>query len=106
MFFISDAHAQTAADAGAMGSLIQFAPFILMFVVLYFMMFRPQMKRQKELKALLASLKKGDEVATIGGVVGKIVKADDNFVTIASGNSEVIMQRGAVQSLLPPGSIK
>ncbi|GHA66415.1 preprotein translocase subunit YajC [Formosimonas limnophila] len=111
MLFISDAYAQDAAGAmpgGALGSLL---PFVLMFVLLYFMMIRPQMKRQKEMKAMLAALKKGDEVATIGGVVGKITKTDDNFITLevsrSNGNVvEMVFQRGAVQSILPTGSIK
>lgn len=107
MFFITDAHAQTAvAGSPLTQQIFQYAPFILMFVVLYFMMIRPQMKRQKELKAMLATLKKGDEVATIGGVVGKISRVDDNFVSLTSGGSEIVLQRGAVQSILPPGSVK
>lgn len=113
MFFISDAYAQTAAPAASdpMASLIQFAPFILMFVLLYFMMIRPQMKRQKEMKAMLAALKKGDEVATIGGIVGKISKLDENFITLEVARSsnnpvELTFQRGAVQNVLPAGSVK
>lgn len=111
MFFISDAHAQAAGDLSSGGALAQFLPFILMFVLLYFLMIRPQMKRQKEQKAMLAALKKGDEVATIGGIVGKITKTDDNFVTLevsrAAGQAvEMQFQRGAVQSILPTGSIK
>jgi preprotein translocase subunit YajC len=107
MFFISDAYAQTAAAPTGAAAIMQFAPFILMFVILYFLMIRPQMKRQKELKAMLAALKKGDEIASIGGLVGKITKADDNFVTIVTGSgTEVTLQRGAVQSILPPGSLK
>ncbi|TDR30896.1 preprotein translocase subunit YajC [Hydromonas duriensis] len=110
MFFITDAHAQAAGEMSG-GALAQFLPFILMFVLLYFLMIRPQMKRQKEQKAMLAALKKGDEVATIGGVVGKITKTDDNFVTLevarAAGQAvEMQFQRGAVQSILPMGSIK
>ena len=107
MFFISDAHAQTAADAGAMGSLIQFAPFILMFVVLYFMMFRPQMKRQKEHKAMIDALAKGDEVATVGGLLGKISRIGDTTLglELASG-VEVHLQRSAVVQVLPKGTIK
>lgn len=105
MFFITDAHAQSLGSGGT-EQLMQFLPFILMFVVLYFMMIRPQMKRQKELKAMLSTLKKGDEVATIGGVVGKINRVDDNFVLLSSATAEIMVQRGAVQSILPPGSIK
>lgn len=106
MFLISDAYAQTAG-APATSALVQFAPFVLMFVVLYFMMIRPQQKRAKEMKALLAALKKGDEVATIGGVVGTISKAGDNFIGLTTGDgTEITVQRGAVQSILPPGSLK
>ena len=108
--FISSAFAQTAPAAAASGgmtsTLTSMLPLVLMFVVLYFLMIRPQQKRQKELKAMLSALKKGDEVSTIGGVVGKIVKADDNFITLSTGTSELVMQRGAVQSILPPGSVK
>ena len=107
MFFITDARAQAAADMTSGGAIAQFLPFILMFVLLYFLMIRPQMKRQKETKNMLAALKKGDEVATIGGVVGKITKADDNFITLeVSKGVEMQFQRGAVQSILPTGSIK
>ena len=107
MFFITDAHAQAATDLSSGGAIAQFLPFILMFVLLYFLMIRPQMKRQKETKNMLAALKKGDEVATIGGVVGKITKSDDNFITFeVSKGVEMQFQRGAVQSILPTGSIK
>ena len=96
MFFITDAHAQTAADMTSGGAIAQFLPFILMFVLLYFLMIRPQMKRQKETKNMLAALKKGDEVATIGGIVGKITKSDDNFITLeVSKGVEMQFQRGA-----------
>ena len=70
-------------------------------------MIRPQQKRAKDMKALLAALKKGDEVATIGGVVGTISKVNDNFVTLSTGTAtEITVQRNAVQSILPPGSLK
>ena len=84
---------------------------IIIFAIFYFMMIRPQMKRQKELRAMLAALKKGDEVTTGGGVVGKIVSLDDNFVTLevsrVNGQSvEVVFQRNAVHSILPTGTLK
>lgn len=80
---------------------------VLMFVVLYFLMIRPQMKRAKEQKALLDSLQKGDEVVTVGGVLGRITKLNENYVTLEIANNiEVQVQRPAVQVLLPKGTIK
>ena len=103
--FISNAYAQTAA--GADGGLMSFLPIILMFVVLYFLMIRPQMKRQKEQKAMMEALAKGDEVVTAGGILGKITKVTDAYVTleIADG-TEVTLQKVAVTTLLPKGTIK
>ena len=103
--FISNAYAQTAG--GAQGSLMSFLPIILMFVVLYFLMIRPQMKRQKEHKAMMEALSKGDEVITAGGMVGKVIKVTDAYVTveIAEG-TEVLVQKPAVSTLLPKGTIK
>jgi preprotein translocase subunit YajC len=79
----------------------------LMVVAMYFVMIRPQMKRQKELKAMMDALAKGDEVATVGGILGKIVKVGDAYITleIATG-TEVLIQRSAVTLLLPKGTIK
>lgn len=111
MFFISNAYAQTtgaaAPDAGLMGSLTTFAPLILMFVVMYFLMIRPQQKRQKELKTMMDALGKGDEVATAGGVLGRVVKVNDSYVTIeiASG-TEIVVQKSAITTLLPKGTLK
>jgi preprotein translocase subunit YajC len=104
---ISNAYAQTAADAGAMGSLTTFAPLILMFVVMYFLMIRPQQKRAKEQKAMMEALAKGDEVVTIGGILGKVSKVTEQHVTIevASG-TELVVQKHAVSSLLPKGTLK
>mgnify|MGYP003450467087 FL=1 len=111
MFFISDAVAQTTEAAGANSSLMSILPIVLMFVLLYFMMIRPQQKKAKEARAMLAALKKGDEVATIGGLLGKIVHIDDNYITLSVAKGlntpvEVVFQRGAVQNVLPTGSLK
>ncbi len=77
-----------------------------MFVVLYFMMIRPQLKRQKETKAMLESLSKGDEVV-VAGIVGKIVELDTNFARLEVAKGTIIqVQRGAVGNLLPKGSLK
>ncbi len=106
--FISTAYAQAPADAASMSSnLTSFLPIILMFVVLYFLMIRPQMKRQKEQKSMMEALAKGDEVVTVGGMLGRITKVADGYVTleIATG-TEVVVQKVAVATLLPKGTIK
>ena len=104
--FISNAYAQ-AAGGGTGGSLISFLPIILMFVVLYFLMIRPQMKRQKEQKAMIDALGKGDEVITAGGILGKITKAGDAYVTIEiADGTDVVIQKASVTMLLPKGTIK
>ena len=105
---ISLAHAQTAgAAADPTGGLMGLLPMILMFVVLWFLMIRPQMKKAKEHKALLSALAKGDEVVTQGGIVGKVVKVGDSYVTveIAEG-TEVVVQKPAVGLVLPKGTLK
>jgi preprotein translocase subunit YajC len=105
--FISNAYAQAAGAASSTSGLMGMLPLVLMFVVLYFVMIRPQMKRQKETKAMLDALGKGDEVVTQGGLVGKITKLGDTFVSleIAEG-TEVQLQRAAVIQVLPKGSLK
>ncbi|MDO8692663.1 MAG: preprotein translocase subunit YajC [Sheuella sp.] len=92
-------------------SLMGMAPIVLMFVVLYFLMIRPQMKRQKEHKALLAALAKGDEVISAGGLLGKVSKVSDSYVTVevaelAEKPVEIIMQKSSVTAVLPKGTIK
>ena len=104
--FISNAYAQSALG-GAGGGLMSFLPIILMFVVLYFLMIRPQMKRQKEQKSMIDALSKGDEVVTAGGVLGKISKVSDAYLTVEIANgTEVLVQRASVTMLLPKGTIK
>jgi preprotein translocase subunit YajC len=104
---ISLAHAQTAGAADPTGGFMQLLPMILMFVVLWFLMIRPQMKKAKEHKALISALAKGDEVVTGGGLVGKIVKVGDSYVTleIAEG-TEVVVQKPAIGIVLPKGTLK
>jgi preprotein translocase subunit YajC len=102
---ISPAYAQIAGggDSGFIG----FLPIILMFVLLYFLMIRPQMKRAKEQKAMIEALQKGDEVVTAGGIVGRITKLGEQYVTVeVAPNTEVVMQRSAVQVPLPKGTLK
>ena len=114
--FISEAIAQTVAAppatpegmfGGGLGGLGGMLPLVLMFVVLYFVMIRPQMKRQKEHKAMIDALAKGDEVVTSGGLLGKVSKMGDSFVgvEIASG-VEIQIQRSAVVQVMPKGTIK
>ena len=103
--FITEAWAQAAAPGGA--DLMSMLPIILMFVVLYFVMIRPQMKRAKEHKAMVDALQKGDEVVAAGGVLGRIIAVTDAYITVEiAANTEVTVQRGAVQTLLPKGTIK
>ena len=82
-------------------------PLVLMFVVLYFVMIRPQMKKQKEHRAMIDALAKGDEVVTAGGVLGKVTKLGDSFVSVEIANGvEMQIQRQAVVQVLPKGTIK
>lgn len=108
--FISTAYAQTApaASGGDMqSSLMSMLPLVLMFVVLYFVMIRPQMKKQKEHRAMLEALVKGDEVVTVGGMLGKVSKMGDNYVGLDVANGvEIQVQRSAVVQVLPKGTIK
>ncbi len=104
---ISSAYAQAAAPAGGDPGFIGFLPIILMFVLLYFLMIRPQMKRAKETKAMIEALQKGDEVITAGGVVGRITKLAEQYATIEiAPGTEIVVQRAAIQSPLPKGTIK
>ena len=82
-------------------------PLVLMFVVLYFIMIRPQMKKQKEHKAMIEAVAKGDEIVTAGGVLGKVSKIGDTFLGLEVANGvEIQIQRSAVVQVLPKGSIK
>jgi len=105
--WISNAFAQAPAVGTDSSSLMSFLPLVLMFAVLYFIMIRPQMKRQKETKAMLGALAVGDEVVTVGGIMGKVTALKDDVVTveIASG-TEVQMQKGAITTVLPKGTLK
>ncbi len=107
---ISPAFAQAAGTAGVQDALSQFLPLIAMFAILYFLMIRPQMKKAKEHKALIAGLQKGDEVITQGGMAGKVTQIGDNYVKIEIGTSngspvEVTVQRPAIGIVLPKGSL-
>jgi preprotein translocase subunit YajC len=106
--FISNAYAQTAgAQPSLANSMTTFLPLILMFVVMYFLMIRPQQKRAKEQKQMMDALAKGDEVVTAGGILGKVTKVSDTYVTVeVAANTEVTFQKHAVTTLLPKGTLK
>jgi len=100
-----------AAEGGAAGSLMGMLPIVLMFVILYFLMIRPQMKRQKEHRNLLAGLAKGDEVSTAGGILGRVTQVGDAYVTLEVSNLadrsvEILVQKASVSTVLPKGTIK
>lgn len=100
---ISNAYAAPAAATDIMG----FVPMIVIFVLFYFMLIRPQVKQAKQHKTMLEALKAGDEVATTGGIVGKVTKVGESFVSIEIASSTVVnVQKHTVQTLLPPGTIK
>jgi preprotein translocase subunit YajC len=106
---ISNAFAQAAPAAAQdpLSSITGILPLIFMFVVLWFLMIRPQMKRAKEHKALLEGLQKNDEVLTQGGIVGKVVSISDAYVTVeVAANTQIIVQKQAVGAVLPKGTIK
>ena len=107
---ISSAFAQTAPAAGAgdmTSSLTSLLPLVLMFVVLYFIMIRPQMKRQKEHRAMIDALAKGDEVATAGGMIGKVTKLGETYLSLEIAQGvEIQVQRSAVVQVLPKGTVK
>ena len=98
--------AQAAPAAGG-NPLLTFLPLILLFGVFYFMMIRPQTKRQKELRALIAGLSKGDEVVTNGGIAGRVDEVGETFLSIEIAPGVLVkLQKGAVSQVLPKGSLK
>lgn len=108
MFFISNAYAQDPTAAlGFGGNLTSFLPLVLMFVVMYFLMIRPQQKRAKEQRAMMDALAKGDEVVTAGGMLGRVVKVVDAYVTIeVATGTEITVQKSSITTLLPKGTLK
>jgi len=102
--FISNAY---AAGATTGGDLMSFLPLIVIFVLFFFMIIRPQMKAAKAQREMIAALQKGDEVVTSGGIVGKVTKVTESFVSLEiAANTEITVQKQAVQSALPKGTIK
>ena len=103
---ISSAFAQAPAG-GADGGMMNILFIVLMFVIIYFLMIRPQMKRAKEQRTMIEALQKGDEVITAGGVLGRITKMGEAYVTVEiAPNTEISVQKAAVQTVLPKGTLK
>ena len=103
-FFISNAHAQSV---GGTDSLLSLAPLVLIFIVFYFLLIRPQSKRQKEHKEMVEGLSKGDEVTTAGGMLGKVTEVKDNFVKLqVADNVVVTVQKHTVGAVMPKSTIK
>jgi preprotein translocase subunit YajC len=104
-FFISDALA--AAPEGQPDPIMSFLPLVLIFVVFYFLLIRPQTKRAKEHRKMVEALGKGDEVVTNGGLLGRITEVGDNFVQLQVADGvEVRVQKQSVANLMPKGTIK
>jgi preprotein translocase subunit YajC len=110
---ISNAFAQAAPAAAndPLGGLMGMLPIVLMFIVLWFLMIRPQMKKSKEHQKMVSELQKGDEVVTQGGIVGRVTKLGENYITVEvaegkSGAVEVTVQKQAIGALLPKGTLK
>jgi preprotein translocase subunit YajC len=103
-FFIASAYAQDAAQPGG---LMSFLPLIIIFIIFYFLLIRPQMKRAKEHKKLVSELANGDEVVTNGGLLGRITKVGESFVTVElADNVQIKVQRHAIASIMPKGTVK
>ncbi len=107
MMFISNAYADAGAAASTGSGLMSFVPLFVLIVVFYFLILRPQSTRVKEQKAMIAALQRGDEVATVGGEVGTVSKVYDQYVGVEIAENLVVMvQKSAIQSVLPKGTIK
>ena len=106
-FLIAPAHAQAAAAGGAPSMLSTLLFPVILIGIMYFLMIRPQMKRQKEHRAMLDKLSRGDEVITNGGIAGSVIEIGESFITveIASG-VQVRLQKGAIANVLPKGTLK
>lgn len=103
-FFIASAHAQ---DGSPQGGLMSFLPLIIIFIIFYFLLIRPQMKRAKDHRKLVSELAVGDEIVTNGGLLGRITRVGESFVTVElADNVQIKLQRHAVASVVPKGTIK
>jgi len=111
MILIADAFAQAPGASGDAGGMMPLVFIVVMFAIFYFLLIRPQAKRQKELKAMIGALGKGDEVVTTGGLVGRITDISDQYLTlqIATVGGQAVavsVQRSSVSTLLPKGTMK
>lgn len=106
--FIADAYAQAADPAAQQGGgLVSIMMLVVMFVAFYFLLIRPQAKRAKEHKAMIAALAKGDEVVTAGGVLGRVTELNEQFATVEVAEGvQIKVQRHAIQTVLPKGTLK
>ncbi|MDR5899806.1 preprotein translocase subunit YajC [Halomonas vilamensis] len=103
-FFISPAHAQDAAAGGGIAQIVMLVGFVAIF---YFLLWRPQSKRAKQHKQLISNLEKGDEIVIGGGLVGRVTKVSDEFLSMeVADGTEVNVQKNAVAAVLPKGTIK
>jgi preprotein translocase subunit YajC len=106
-FFISSAYAQAASGAGGAGGIIAFLPFVVILVVFYFLLVRPQNKRAKEQREMLSKIASCDEVATTGGLLGKVIEVGEQFLTVEiAAGVNVKLQKHQVAQLLPKGTVK
>ena len=107
-FFISDAFAEGAAAAGqSQGGLLGMLPLLLIFVLFYFMLIRPQTKRAKEHKNMVEAMSKGDEIVTNGGLLGRVTEVGESFLTVRIADGvEVKVQKQSVSTLVPKGTMK
>ena len=104
---ISPAYAQAASSGGTGDLLATMLPMVAIFAIFYFLMIRPQQRKQKEHRAMLAALENGNEVVTAGGIAGRVSKIDDQYVTVEIAQGvEIHVQRHAVSQLLPKGTLK
>lgn len=107
IFFINDAFAADAAPTTAQGLMSVLPMIAILFLFMYFMVIRPQSKRNKEHKNLISNIQKGDEIMTLGGVLGKIEKISNDFVVVnVAESTNIIVQRNAISNVLPKGTIK
>ncbi len=106
-FFISDAWAEAAPAAAQDAGLMGFLPLIIIFVIFYFLLMRPQMKRAKEHRKMVEALSKNDEVVTSGGILGKVTDVEESMITVEIAEGvRVKVQKSAVSSILPKGTVK
>ena len=106
--FVTDAYADTIGGAPQQGGGISFVVLFVLFILFfYFGIWRPQNKRAKEQRSLMETLAKGDEVVTVGGILGRLTNVTDNYITLSIANNvEVHMQKSSVASVLPKGTLK